>query len=84
MDNNFWSIAIGIFLCILSFIKYSDADKLKLWIENFLEKISPLQEIEEDEVVELEEVTELIHEFIIRNQKIFCNINNIKDEQKSG
>jgi len=83
MDNNFWSIAIGIFLCILSFIKYSDADKLKLWIENFLEKISPLQEIEEDEVVELEEVTELIHEFIIRNQKIFCNINNIKDEQKS-
>ena len=75
MDSNFWSVAIGVFLCVLSFIKYSDTDE-----ENFLEKISPLDEIEEDEVVELEEVTELIHDFIIRNQKIFSKI-NIKDEQ---
>lgn len=80
MDNSFWSVAIGVFLCVLSFIKYSDTDELKQWIENFLEKISPLNEIEEDEVVELEEVTELIHDFIIRNQKIFSRI-NIKDEQ---
>ena len=80
MDSNFWSVAIGVFLCVLSFIKYSDTDELKRWIENFLEKISPLEEIEEDEVVELEEVTELIHDFIIRNQEIFSKI-NIKDEQ---
>lgn len=80
MDSNFWSVAIGVFLCVLSFIKYSDTDELKRWIENFLEKISPLEEIEEDEVVELEEVTQLIHDFIIRNQKIFSKI-NIKDEQ---
>tara|TARA_R110000822_G_scaffold301933_2_gene426030 strand:+ start:837 stop:1079 length:243 start_codon:yes stop_codon:yes gene_type:complete len=80
MDSNFWSVAIGVFLCVLSFIKYSDTDELKRWIENFLEKISPLDEIEEDEVVELEEVTELIHDFIIRNQEIFSKI-NIKDEQ---
>ena len=79
MDSNFWSVAIGVFLCVLSFIKYSDTDELKRWIENFLEKISPLDEIEEDEVVELEEVTELIHDFIIRNQEIFSKI-NIKDE----
>jgi len=82
MDSNFWSVAIGVFLCVLSFIKYSDTDELKRWIENFLEKISPLEEIEEDEVVELEEVTELIHAFIIRNQKIFSKI-NIKDEHKA-
>ena len=80
MDSNFWSVAIGVFLCVLSFIKYSDTDELKRWIENFLEKISPLEEIEEDEVVELDEVTELIHDFIIRNQEIFSKI-NIKDEQ---
>ena len=80
MDSNFWSVAIGVFLCVLSFIKYSDTDELKRWIENFLEKISPLDEIEEDEVVELDEVTELIHDFIIRNQEIFSKI-NIKDEQ---
>jgi len=80
MDSNFWSVAIGVFLCVLSFIKYSDTDELKRWIENFLEKISPLDEIEEDDVVELDEVTELIHDFIIRNQEIFSKI-NIKDEQ---
>tara|TARA_R100000541_G_scaffold353_1_gene3083 strand:+ start:1047 stop:1286 length:240 start_codon:yes stop_codon:yes gene_type:complete len=79
MDSNFWSVAIGVFLCVLSFIKYSDTEELKRWIENFLEKISPLEEIEEDDVVELDEVTELIHDFIIRNQEIFSKI-NIKDE----
>jgi hypothetical protein len=78
-ESNFWSVAIGVFLCVLSFIKYSDTEELKRWIENFLEKISPLEEIEEDDVVELDEVTELIHDFIIRNQEIFSKI-NIKDE----
>lgn len=82
MDSNFWSFAIGVFLCVLSFIKYSDKEQLKEWIENFLEKITPLQEIEEEAVVELEEVTELIHEFVIRNQEIFSKINTTRPKDE--
>ncbi len=72
--SNFWSIGIAVFLCVLSFIKYSDKEELKQWIENFLEKISPLEEIEEEEVVELEEVSDMIFDFVISNQEIFSKI----------
>jgi hypothetical protein len=76
--DNFWSIGIAIFLCVLSFIKYSDKEQLKEWIENFLERISPLEVIEEESVVELEEVSDMIYDFVIRNQKIFSKI-KVKD-----
>lgn len=76
--DNFWSIGIAVFLCVLSFIKYSDKDQLREWIENFLERISPLEEIEEEEVVELEEVSDMIFDFVIRNQEIFSKI-KLKD-----
>ena len=72
--SNFWSIGIAVFLCVLSFIKYSDKEQLKQWIENFLEKISPLEEIEEEEVVELEEVSDMIFDFVISNHEIFSKI----------
>ena len=72
--SNFWSIGIAVFLCVLSFIKYSDKEQLKQWIENFLEKISPLEEIEEQEVVELEEVSDMIFDFVISNHEIFSKI----------
>lgn len=72
--SNFWSIGIAVFLCVLSFIKYSDKEQLKQWIENFLEKISPLEEIKEEEVVELEEVSDMIFDFVISNQEIFSKI----------
>ena len=31
--DNYWSIGIAVFLCVLSFIKYSDTEQLKEWIE---------------------------------------------------
>ena len=77
--DNFWSIGIAVFLCVLSFIKYTDTEELKQWIENFLERISPLEEIQEEEVVELEEVSDIIFDFVIRNQEIFSKI-KVKDE----
>jgi hypothetical protein len=80
--DNFWSIGIAVFLCVLSFIKYTDKEQLKEWIENFLERISPLEEIEEEEVVELEEVQDMIYDFIIRNKEIFSKI-KVKDGEQS-
>jgi len=80
--DNFWSIGIAVFLCVLSFIKYSDHEQLREWIENFLERISPLEEIEEEEVVELEEVSDMIFDFVIRNQEIFSKI-KVKDGSTS-
>ena len=86
--DNFWSIGIAVFLCVLSFIKYSDLDstsgkeQLKEWIENFLERISPLEEIEEEDVVELEEVSDMIYDFVIRNQELFSKI-KVKDGSAS-
>jgi len=80
--DNFWSIGIAVFLCVLSFIKYSDKEQLKEWIENFLERISPLEEIEEEDVVELEEVSDMIFDFVIRNQEIFSKV-KVKDGSTS-
>ena len=80
--DNFWSIGIAVFLCVLSFIKYTDTEELKQWIEDFLERISPLEEIQEEEVVELEEVSDMIYDFVIRNQEIFSKI-KVKDGSAS-
>jgi hypothetical protein len=78
--DNFWSIGIAVFLCVLSFIKYTDKEQLKEWIEDFLERISPLEEIEEEEVIEIEEIQDIIFDFVIRNKEIFSKI-KVKDEQ---
>jgi hypothetical protein len=80
--DNFWSIGIAVFLCVLSFIKYTDKEQLKEWIENFLERISPLEEIEEEEVIEIEEIKDIIFDFVIRNKEIFSKI-KVKDGEQS-
>lgn len=80
--DNFWSIGIAVFLCVLSFIKYTDKEQLKEWIEDFLERISPLEEIEEEEVVEIEEIKDIIFDFVIRNKEIFSKI-KVKDGEQS-
>jgi hypothetical protein len=80
--DNFWSIGIAVFLCVLSFIKYTDKEQLKEWIENFLERISPLEEIEEEEVIEIEEIKDIIFDFVIRNKDIFSKI-KVKDDEQS-
>tara|TARA_R110000822_G_scaffold200429_1_gene337908 strand:+ start:238 stop:522 length:285 start_codon:yes stop_codon:yes gene_type:complete len=79
--DNFWSIGIAVFLCVLSFIKYTDKEQLKEWIENFLERISPLEEIEEEEIIEIEEIQDIIFDFVIRNQTIFSKIKVNNGEQ---
>jgi len=79
--DNFWSVGIAVFLCVLSFIKYTDTDQLRAWIEDFLCRISPLEVIEEDAVVELDEITDIITDFVIRNQEIFSRI-KVKDESE--
>tara|TARA_R100000541_G_scaffold58297_1_gene69353 strand:+ start:2386 stop:2655 length:270 start_codon:yes stop_codon:yes gene_type:complete len=77
--DNFWSIGIAVFLCVLSFVKYTDTDQLKAWIEDFLCRISPLEVIEEEDVVELDEITDIISDFVIRNQEIFSKL-KVKNE----
>lgn len=80
---NYWATAIVIFLCILSIIQYSDNTQLKLLIDRYLIRILPIiiQEQEQesvpdpmDVVNELEEASDLIYDFVIRNQNIFSNI----------
>ena len=78
MDNYWGSIGIAVFLCVLSFIKYSNTEKLKEWIDNFLDRISHSEEVEEEAVVELEEVSDMIYDFVIRNKEIFSRI-KVKD-----
>ena len=71
--NTYWATGIAIFLCVLSIMKYSDRVQLKFWIDKYLVSISPKKE-----VVELEEVADVIYDFVIRNQKLFSNI-KVKD-----
>ena len=86
--DNYWSIGIAVFLCVLSFIKYTDTEKLKDCIDEYIDRILP-EEVDPDgpvireevEVVELEEVSDMIYDFVIRNQEIFSRI-KVKDEPK--
>ena len=80
--DNYWSIGIAVFLCVLSFIKYSDKEQLTEWIENFLEKIhreEQAEQSEEEEVVELEEVRDMILDFVVRNQETFSKVKYKKE-----
>ena len=85
--DNFWSVGIAVFLCVLSFIKYTDTEKLKDCIDEYIDRILPEevdpegQGLREEEVVELEEVSDMIYDFVIRNQEIFSRI-KVKDEPK--
>lgn len=79
MDINYWVLGISIFLFVLSVKKYVDIDSLRESIENFLDKISPLEVIEDDDVVELEELRDMIEDLVIRNPEIFSRV-SVKDE----
>ena len=76
--DHYWSIGIAVFLCVLSIMKFSDTEQLKEWIYNYLDRICPKEIEEPDEIVELEEVSDMIYDFVIRNQKIFSKI-KVKD-----
>ena len=72
--DTYFQIAMVVFLTILMIVKYDCKDKLREWIEEYLADISPCEEIEEEGGVELEEVADMIYEFVIENKKIFSRI----------
>jgi|TARA_R110000772_G_scaffold11180_3_gene35144 hypothetical protein len=79
MTNEFWVFAIVTFLFALSVKKYIDLDSLRESIENYLAEVSPQETIEEEDLVGLEEIRDMIEDFVVRNPEIFSRI-NIKDE----
>ena len=84
MDNTYWVLAVTIFLSFLSLIKYTNKEQLRDWIEDYVDRVLPREVEEPEEVVELEEVQDMIYDFVIRNKEIFSKI-KVKDEQgRSG
>jgi len=79
MTNEFWVFAIVTFLFALSVKKYIDLDSLRESIEDYLAEVSPQETIEEEDLVGLEEIRDMIEDFVVRNPEIFSRI-NIKDE----
>ena len=77
--NEFWVFAIVTFLFALSVKKYIDLDSLRESIEDYLAEVSPQETIEEEDLVGLEEIRDMIEDYVVRNPEIFSRI-NIKDE----
>ena len=82
MDGNYWILGIVMFLFVLSIKKYFDIDSLRESIEEYLAEISPLEVIEEDDLLELEEIRDMIEDYVIRNPEIFSKV-LVKDESKT-
>lgn len=81
--DTYWSLGFLVFLIILSLYKYTSKEQLRGWIEDYVERVLP-KEVEEEEVVELEEVQDMIYDFIIRNQNIFSRIKVNNEQSRSG
>lgn len=75
MGHEYFILAILSFLFILSRIKYSSLEHLKDSLLEYLAECCEKEEIQEEEIFELEEVRDMIIEFIVENKKIFSNIN---------
>lgn len=80
MTNEWWIFAIVTFLFVLSVKKYNCLDSLREWIEDYLAQISPCEIEKEEDIVALEEIRDMIEDYVIRNPQIFSNLHNIKDE----
>ena len=81
--DTYWSLGIFVFLMILSLVKYTSKEQLSEWIWNYIEEILP-REVEEDEVVQLEDLHDIISDFIISNQNIFSKIKVNNEQDRSG
>tara|TARA_R100000278_G_scaffold119132_1_gene100328 strand:+ start:679 stop:918 length:240 start_codon:yes stop_codon:yes gene_type:complete len=79
MDGSYWVLGILTFLFVLSVKKYNCLDKLRESIEDYLAEISPQEVVEEEDVVVLEELRDMVEDFVIRNPEIFSNLSH-KDE----
>ena len=81
MDNTFWVLAVTIFLSFLSLVKYTNKEQLRDWIDDYVDRVLP-REVEEEEIIEIEEIQDIIFDFVIRNQTIFSKI-KVKDGEQS-
>ena len=82
--DTYWSLGIFVFLMILSIIKYTNKEQLRDLIEDYVDRILPREVEEPDEVVELEEVQDMIYDFVIRNKEIFSKIKVNNEQGGSG
>ena len=80
MGGNYWLLGIVMFLFVLSIKKYTKLDLLREWIEEYLADISPQETVQDDDIIVLEELRDVIEDFVVRNPEIFSKLNNIKDE----
>lgn len=78
--SEYWVFAIITFLFVLSVKKYNCIDKLRESIEEYLAEISPYETVEEEDIVALEELRDMVEDFVIRNKNLFSQLNNNKDE----
>ena len=78
--NEVWVLGIVTFLFVLSVKKYNCIDTLRESIENYISEISPVKVVEEDDILVLEELRDMVEDFVIRNPEIFSNLDNKKDE----
>lgn len=72
MYDNYWVLGIITFLFVLCKVKYENLECLKECIMEYLSQISPKEVIEEEHILELEELTDMITDFIVENKEIFC------------
>ena len=73
MDGSYGAIAILTFLFVLCKIKYESIDYLRESVMEYLSQISSKEIIEEpDDIIELEELTDMITDFIVENKELFC------------
>lgn len=79
MTNEYIVLGIVMFLFVLSIKKYIDIDGLRESIEEYLSQISPLEVIDDDDLLELEEMRDMIENYVIRNPEIFSKL-SVKDE----
>ena len=80
MTNEFWVFAIVTFLFAVSVKKYNCLDSLREWIEDYLAQITPCEIREQEDIVALEEIRDMIEDYVIRNPEIFSELHNKKDE----
>tara|TARA_R110001599_G_scaffold171602_2_gene362748 strand:- start:688 stop:930 length:243 start_codon:yes stop_codon:yes gene_type:complete len=80
MTNEYWILGIVMFLFVLSVKKYKCLHTLRESIEEYIAEISPNESVEEDDKIVLEELRDMVEDFVIRNPEIFSILNNIKDE----
>jgi hypothetical protein len=72
MDNNYIGSMFFVFLVILSITKYNCINKLRENITEYLSDCISKKTIEEpDEIIEIEELTDILTDLIIKNKKLF-------------